>query len=521
MENFIKNKIVLAIIIALFMAAAGSAPAADWRVEAAPGTGKVTLVFDEAALVYLTPSFADGFISDMFVALAWDTEVKGISVGVEMDGKVVPVDDLWMPPAPVMDSIRRQGEENTYLWSISPPPPRHLPSGGSLQGKRIFISPGHGLMWTGSGWYTQRGEYQGIIEDDSNARLMFHFMIPMLERMGATVLSCRERGNTRGQVVVDNDPGSDGSYEETGEGWAAGAGDGYGGSYRICPAAPGGGSAAHFYFTMPTGNVFPVYMRWVADSVHNPATQVRVVRPDAQFDVTVNQMAEDRRWYYIGSWFFAADTEYEIVVTNNGETGSFVAADAIRVGGGMGEIYPSGASPSGNPKWREAAKYWIQYVGAPSDVYNYWHPDEGDSDVVSRPLYADWEGGDAYFSHHTNGFNGSARGTISFIHDSSPSPGSAEWQEAIHSSLIHTIKTIYDPDWYDRGTGTGNYGELRLVDTMPAVLMETAFHDNEEDAGFLKTPSFRHDVTRAMAAGMGRYFSPELPGPPLPPIGVR
>ena len=507
--------------IVLIILTGPAAMAGDWRVEKSDSGEKITLIFDEAALSYLTPSFADDFLSDMFVALAWDGEVKGISVGIEMDGKVVPVDELWMPPAAVMDSIRRQGEENYYLWSISPPPPRHLPATGSLQGKRIFISPGHGLTWVGSGWYTQRGEYQGIIEDDSNARMMFHFMIPMLERMGATVFNCRERGNTKDQVVVDNDPGSDGSYEETGDGWAAGSGDGYGGSYRICPAAADGGSAAHFYFTMPVSNVFPVYMRWVADSVHNPSTKVRVVRPDTEFEVTVNQVAEDRRWYYLGSWYFSADTEYEIVVANNGETGSFVVADAIRVGGGMGEIYPSGASPSGDAKWREAAKYWIQYVGAPSDVYNYWHPNEGSSDVVSRPLYADWEGGDAYFSHHSNGFDGTARGTVSFIHESSPSPGSAEWQEAIHTSLIHTIKTIYDPDWYDRGFQSEDFGELRLVDTMPAVLMETAFHDNAEDAEYLKTPIFRHDVTRAMTAGMGRYFSPGLPAPPLPPVGVR
>ncbi len=432
----------------------------------------------------------------------------------------VPVDDLFAPPDVIMRALMDEGQSNLIAWRGSPPPPRHYPATGSCLGKRVFVSAGHGWTWFGSSWLTQRGYTHGIIEDFSNAESVNEYLIPMLERMGATVMSCRERGRTDVERVVDNDGGGDGAYVESGPGWRDGMDPGHGGSYRACPADPAGGSEARFTFSMPAGDVYPVHARWIAGPERGEAVPVRIVHDGGETHLSVNQTAEDDRWTYLGGWYFEGDREYEVAFSNQGPADTYVIADAVRIGGGMGDVAPGG-EVSGHPRWEEAAKYWIQYLGAPDTVYDQAYPDELFSDHYSRPSWAEWEGGDAYLMYHSNAFDGTARGTVSFIHRTSPSPGSAELADLTHGAIIDDVRAVFDPDWYDRGVRTGNYIELAVVDTMPAVLLELAFHDNEEDAAYLTDPDFRFHVSRALARGFGAYFSPGSPAPPLPPERVR
>jgi hypothetical protein len=263
-----------------------------------------------------------------------------------------------------------------------------------------------------------------------------------------------------------------------------------------------------------------VYARWIAGPERGEAVPVRIVHAGGETRLSVNQTAEDDRWTYLGGWYFEGGEEYEIALANEGPVDTYVIADAVRIGGGMGDIAPGGEA-SGHPRWEEAAKYWIQYLGAPDTVYDQAYPDELYSDHYSRPSWAEWEGGDAYLMYHTNAFDGTARGTVSFIHRTAPSPGSATLADLTHNAIIEHVRAVFDPDWYDRGVRTGNYIELSVIDTMPAVLLELAFHDNELDASFLTDPDFRFHVSRALARGFGAYFSPDAPPPPLPPERVR
>lgn len=480
-------------------------------------SGPVAVV-DVSTPITSWPVGPDELLAMLAGALQAGSPIDSVTLRVWHEGQWIPTDQLWRPDPDVLASIRAQGALNLGIWKSSPPPPRHWPAAGSLTGTRIFISPGHGWTWFGSSWGTQRGLTNGLIEDFSNAETVNEYLIPMLERMGATVLSCRERGRTAEQVVVDND-GADGAYEEWGTCWRDGSEPGHMGTYRACECIAGGDAAARFFFSMPRSDVYPVYMRWVAAPNRSARAPVTVVHAGGETTLTVNQQAEDDRWTYVGGFHFHADQTYEVQVGNAGEAGTYVIADGVRVGGGMGEIAPAG-TVSGHPKWEEAAKYWIQYLGAPSSVYDASYPDEQYSDHWSRPNFAEWEGGDAYLMWHTNAYDGTARGTVTFIHASSPSPGSAALQTALHSALIGDIHAVFDPEWYDRGRRTGDYIELGGVDTMPAVLLELAFHDNEQDAAYLNDPDFRYHVSRAMARGFGAYFDPEAPAPPLPPTNL-
>jgi N-acetylmuramoyl-L-alanine amidase len=460
----------------------------------------------------------DDLLAMLSGSLDASSGIDSVTLRVLHDGQFVPASVYYAPDPGLFASLIRTGQDNLGIWRSGPPPPRHWPATGSLIGTRIFISPGHGWTWLGASWGTQRGLVNGVWEDYSNAETVNEYLIPMLERMGATVFSCRERGRATEEVIVDNDSG-DGSYEEWGTCWRDGSSAGHLGTYRACESTPEAAGEARFTFSVTRGDVHPVYMRWVAGANRNQATPVTITHAGGQTSLTVNQQAEDDRWSYLGGFYFHAGETYEIRITNEGPAGTFVIADGVRIGGGMGEIAPGG-SASGYGKWEEAGKYWIQYVGAPASVYDQSAPDEQYSDHHARPGYAEWEGGDAYLMWHSNAFDGTARGTVSFIHASSPSPGSDALATALHSSLISDIHTLFDPEWYDRGRRTGDYIELGDIDTMPAVLLELAFHDNETDAAYLMDPDFRFHVSRAMARGFGLYFTPEAPAPPLPPVDL-
>jgi hypothetical protein len=63
--------------------------------------------------------------------------------------------------------------------------------------------------------------------------------------------------------------------------------------------------------------------------------------------------------------------------------------------------------------------------------------------------------------------------------------------------------------WTDRGTPTAAFAETSPAhnDEFPSVLVELAFHDEANDAAYLKEPGFRLDASRAMARGIVRYFA--------------
>ena len=202
-----------------------------------------------------------------------------------------------------------------------------------------------------------------------------------------------------------------------------------------------------------------------------------------------------------------------------------VIADAVRVGAGAGTIV-RGPGPSGRPKWQEAARYWTQYVGAPRSVWDSVSTGQDNSDdVTARPRYAEWRGADAFVSMHTNAGSQTTplRGTSSFTYSGTRTTGSAALQNAIHTQLVGDLRQLYDPTWVDRGQRRANFGELRLLQSMPGVLLELAFHDRDRspDHNAIHDPDFRRIAGRAIARGVLRYFNPSAPFPPNAPDDLR
>jgi hypothetical protein len=73
-------------------------------------------------------------------------------------------------------------------------------------------------------------------------------------------------------------------------------------------------------------------------------------------------------------------------------------------------------------------------------------------------------------------------------------------------------------DFKDRGKLTADFAVVREIKTMPAVLLELAFHDTETpDAILLRDPNYRRDISRAIYKGILRSLDATAPLAPLPP----
>ena len=102
----------------------------------------------------------------------------------------------------------------------------------------------------------------------------------------------------------------------------------------------------------------------------------------ADHTFTVNQTMGGAMWIPLGEFYFEAG-KHECLVTlsNYSEEEGTVTADAIKIGGGMGNIRRGATTDteqtSDYPRFTEGARYWLQWSGFPTDVYS---PKDGTDD---------------------------------------------------------------------------------------------------------------------------------------------
>ena len=401
---------------------------------------------------------------------------------------------------------------------------------GSLSGKTVYISAGHGWHWTSYGWRTQRVVYQGFIEDHNNAEVVDQYLIPYLENAGAKVVPMRERDWNATRLIADND-GLAGTYQETGS-WTTSESTGYKGlSYRWALTVNNAPTAtATWHLTAASSGEYAVYAWFKPGGNRAPDAHYVIQHAGGQDSVTLDQRSGPETWRYLGTYPFYAGPITVTLDNKSNLSGAAVIADAIRVGGGLFDtldgIYETASAPPypstapNEPYWESAAYYYSQWMGMDPNIWSYFN------DVISRPLFTRWNhagtGEDAiYLSWHTNGHDGTARGTVSYVfqNDLEEYPncvrtaGSVELQSAVHNELIHDIRAGWDANWQDRGKRQADLGEVRMLceddpneSEIPGVLLEIAFHDNPDDANALKDPRFNQLSARAVYQGIVNYF---------------
>jgi N-acetylmuramoyl-L-alanine amidase len=438
--------------------------------------------------------------------------IDAVAIEVQLaDGRVLPLRaalqaQTGLLPAPVNPNPPTLGLVSTF---------------GSLAGRRIAISPGHGYYWHSTlGWITQRGAIDGLTEDIHTAEICNQYLIPLLLNLGADVVMCREHGERSTDGLVDNDVGAP-SYTETGS-WTTSASSGYnGGGYRFVATSAAETATATWTIPVAAEGLYPVFAWFRAGTNRSNAANYRIQHTGGISTALADQTKDNLSWVHLGNYWFRPAEGARITLTNATSNGSVVIADTVRLGGGLGSIVRGGGT-SNQQRWRECARYWAQFAGAPATVYDsIAGGQDADDDVTTRPYFAEWRTADAFLSLHTNA--GGGAGTETYMYSGGATAGSSTLRQTVHTQLIADLQGQWNPAWFDRGQKMANFGEVRELVTMPGILVELAFHDTAGslDHVSLHQPRFRYLAARAMARGVLRYFAPTAPFPPEAPTALR
>lgn len=424
-------------------------------------------------------------------------------------------------------------------WAQAAPVDLPGESAGTLSGKAVYVSQCHGWIWydTLGGFSTQRGNLFSTVEDFHNPEGANQYLVRYLENAGAKVYTVKERDMNPAMAIVDD---TDAGYSESGTGFtdgAAGFADRSPWSYGEDPFDAGGtrrfpadgGGQATWTVDVPEDGYYAVYVSWDSDSDNASDAHYQIAHPGGTIDRTFDQTVHGSTWQYAEHlWLTEGESLTVSLIADSSQPGRWLSADAVRIGGGYGDVVRNG-DLTGRPRWEEGAILHTQFNGAPTSVYDPYADGDG-SDPSSRSRWAAWEhpSGEpaVYLSWHSNAGGGTGTSTYIYEGDYTPVSGSADFGAFVHEELIETITVNWDSDWYDRGVRSAAFSELSPYhnDEMPAALVELAFHDLEYDADFLKEPGFRRDAARAMARGVIRYFAQQdgtsAIFPPEPPVSV-
>ena len=490
---------------------------------------------------------------------------------------------------------------NKYFADYEPAYKRsHKPFISELDAKRHYK---HGLdgnivaMWPSHGWYFepklnrwewQRARLMQTVEDMYTHSYVLPFLIPMLENAGAYVWNARERDTHNFGVVVDNDGGEaqQGYSEHNGkQKWQAGKDGGFAylrptykdfenpfteGTYRMVKAERDKKklSTAAWDVDMPEAGEFAIYISY--KSLPNSASDVTY---------TVNSLAGDRQfrvdqtmaggvWVYLGTFPLTKGMNHSVVeVSNLSEVkDAVITADAIKVGGGKGNIVRRVALPteenrrlateqenekylgkegvqysyigSGEHPWFHlGSRYYLQWAGFPDSVYSTSHGiNDYTDDYRSRGEWVNYLAGgsdvlpgrgglkvpvDISFCLHTDAgatpddeivgtlliyctrANGKQFGKYA---NGTPRELSRRYCNLLSTEIVKDIRAKWEPNWTRRGMWDKSYYEARVPE-VPAVLMELLSHQNFADMKYGLDPMFRFDVSRAIYKGMLKFIA--------------
>lgn len=435
----------------------------------------------------------------------------------------------------------------------------------------------HLALWQSHGWYydqpLQRWEWQRArifetVEDLYTQSYVVPFLVPMLENAGANVLLPRERDINTVEVVVDNDALMGGYSELSGEkDWKKGE-VGFAnpkesyehgenpftmGTYRMVEGVVAKGkkqpkeSVAKWIPSSGKGKgEMAVYVSYktLPNSTEDALYTVRYNGGQTQFKV--NQKMGGGTWIYLGTFPFSGNSADEGVYLTNrsSKEGVVVTADAVKFGGGMGNIarkptdqpsYNVKAETSGYPRFTEGARYWLQWAGFADSIYSYTNlKNDYTDDYMSRGRWVNaLIGGskvkpdapgynipiDMAFAFHTDAGtfpDDSIVGTLAiytrYSNGSDKYPngksrmGAREMTDIIQTQIVDDVRANYEPKWSRRGLWDRSYNESRTPD-VPSMLLEHLSHQNFADMKYGLDPSYRFTVSRAIYKGILKYLS--------------
>ena len=447
-----------------------------------------------------------------------------------------------------------------------------------LSGRHIALWQSHGRYYEQSTlrWEWQRAQLFMTVEDMYTQSYVLPFLIPMLENAGAVVMTPRERDTQAREYVVDNDPAfsgpregltrRQGSYAESGA-WSD-AGTGFAdtkpvytgtdnpftaGTARMAPCDRNGGSEVRWTADFEERGSYAVYVSYKTVPGSTAEAHYTVRHLGGTTRLAVNQQMGGGTWIYLGTYEF--EGEGMVSLSNRGEPGTVVTADAVRFGGGMGKIARgpqdepmSEWTVSGMPAYMEGALYAMQWAGVDAEILTK-HPDDYTNDFADRgPWVRLLSGGsrvnpsepgkgipfDLSFAFHSDAGvspNDSTVGTLSIYtltaegKQTLPSGenrlSSRLFADYVQTQVVRDVRAGFDPEWSRRHLWDRSYSESRTP-PVPAMILELLAHQNFADMKYGLDPTFRFTVSRAVYKGMLKYLSDRYGVPyAVQPLPVR
>ncbi|WP_369350103.1 N-acetylmuramoyl-L-alanine amidase [Stenotrophomonas sp. JAG2] len=139
-------------------------------------------------------------------------------------------------------------------------------------------------------------------------------------------------------------------------------------------------------------------------------------------------------------------------------------------------------------------------------------------DIRARPYFANHLGAEGMISIHTNGDDsGVARGSRVYFHRGKPQDRELAAMLLCYMKELITAEDGYSEFPVSTSPSSGNHGENGFA-TMPAAVVEVAFHTNAADAMALQDPLFRTAAMKGVEKGYrlhreGRDCAPLKAGP--------
>lgn len=436
--------------------------------------------------------------------------------------------------------------------------------------RHLSLWASHGRYYDGKKdrWKWQRPNLFGTTEDLFTQTIVIPYLIPMLENAGAVVFTPRERDWQKNEVIVDN--GGRGYVEDSGkETWKTAQEKGFAyhaGTYRDGenPFTQGTARAvkatkkadvswASYQPNIPQGGKYAVYVSYQSLKNSVSDAQYIVMHKGQRTVFKVNQQMGGGTWVYLGTFDFdRGNNEFNrVVVTNSSSESGVVTTDAVRFGGGMGNI-ERGGSCSGMPRCLEGARYSAQWAGAPYSVYSSKNgSDDYGDDINVRSNMTNWlAGGSTYVPmlegkkvpielslavHSDAGYttvNDSIIGSLAIcttsFNDGRLNSGvsrmvSHDFADSLLTGLQRDISGKYRK-WTRRYLWDRNYSETRKPE-VPSAIIETMSHQNFADMRRGLDPNFRFTLARSLYKTIlrfvnGNHFVPSVVQP-LPVSNFR
>lgn len=456
-----------------------------------------------------------------------------------------------------------------------------------LDGSHLSVWASHGRYYNiaKKRWEWQRVNLFCTNEDLFTQTFVVPYLIPMLEKAGAVVWTPRERDWQPNEFVIDNDnphiyaANRDSilvrnfsdlwEYRESGT-WKTSEKPGFANSKTgffkdgDTPFTAGTVRYTHTTRREATASVtytpelrragrYAVYVSYQTDHESVDDAHYTVYHAGQKTEFSVNQQMGGGTWVYLGTFYFNNNDKHLncVVLDNNSHSSGIVTTDAVRFGGGIGNV-SRGGTISGLTRANEGARYTCEYAGAPYSIYSQrGGTDDYADDINCRSMMTNWlAGGSCYIPdtvglrvplelslalHSDAGFHRdfkSIYGSLGIcttdyngglLATGFPRSHSKDFAKMLTRNLENDLKKTYG-SWVVRDLYDRNYSETRRPE-VPSAILEMLSHQSLPDMKLAHDPQFKFVTARSIYKSVLRFVA-ESHGhkyviAPLSPVGFR